>query len=200
MKGETVVGDGEEMSELYCNPWFGHIPVKWQQGQIKRFYSVRLGKMLQPNSSDPYDELIPYMRAANITWKGPDISDIKKMWASPKEICENQLEPGDLLVSEGGDVGRSCLWNGEIPSCIFQNAINRIRPRKQNSIKFLRYVMEAVKESGWIDILCNKATIAHFTAEKVNALEIPLPPLPEQHRIATYLDKQTEKIDQLIEM
>jgi len=188
------------MSSLRLNPWFGEVPAKWQRAQLKRFYSVRLGKMLQPNQSGSRDELVPYMRAANIMWEGPDISDIKEMWASPAEIRDNQLEKGDLLVSEGGDVGRSCLWDAVIPRCIFQNAINRVRPRSQNSTKFLFYVMKAVKGSGWIDILCNKATIAHFTAEKVNALEVPLPTPAEQQRIAAYLDAATGKIDRLMSL
>ncbi|MFZ1639937.1 MAG: restriction endonuclease subunit S [Candidatus Contendobacter sp.] len=188
------------MSTIKINPWFGQLPDKWQQGQLKRFYSVRLGKMLQPNQLISSDKLVPYMRAANISWAGPDVSDIKQMWASPKEIINNKLEPGDLLISEGGDVGRSCLWNDEIQFCIFQNAINRIRPRQLNSTKFLYYLMQVVKNSGWIDIICNKATIAHFTAEKVNALEIPIPNHAEQRCIAAYLDEQTAKIDRLMDL
>ena len=188
------------MNLVSLNPWFGEVPTQWQKGQLKRFYSVRLGKMLQPNPSNPHDELVPYVRAANIAWSGPDISDIKMMWASPGEIRSNQLIAGDLLVSEGGDVGRSCLWNAEIVRCIFQNAINRIRPRDHNSTKFLYYVMVAVKSSGWIDIICNKATIAHFTAEKVNELEIPIPTTSSQHRITAYLDEQTTNIDRLMKM
>ncbi len=186
------------MNTKHLNPWFGVVPIHWQNGQLKRFYSVRLGKMLQPNPSNPQDELVHYVRAANITWAGPDISDIKMMWASSSEIDNNQLEAGDLLVSEGGDVGRSCLWSVEIPRCIFQNAINRIRPRNENSTKFLRYVMEAVKGSGWIDTICNKATIAHFTAEKTNELDIPIPTPFHQRGIAAYLDEQTAKIDHLM--
>jgi type I restriction enzyme, S subunit len=186
------------MSAINLNPWFGQVPDQWQRGQLKRFYSVRLGKMLQPNSLNRNDMLVPYMRAANISWAGPDISDVKEMWASPEGVRNNLLEVGDLLVSEGGDVGRSCLWNGEIDRCIFQNAINRVRSRNLNSTKYLRYVMEAVKGSGWIDIICNKATIAHFTAEKVNSIEIPLPPLTRQHSISAYLEEQTAKIDRLI--
>lgn len=188
------------MSTIKINPWFGQVPNKWQQGQLKRFYSVRLGKMLQPNPLNPNDKLVPYMRAANIAWTGPDISEIKEMWASPDEIINNKLESDDLLISEGGDVGRSCLWNNEIPFCIFQNAINRVRPRYLNSTKFLYYLVQAAKNSGWIDIVCNKATIAHFTAEKVNALEIPIPNYTQQRRIAAYLDEQTAKIDRLINL
>jgi type I restriction enzyme S subunit len=188
------------MSDFHLNPWFGEAPAKWQRGQLKRFYSVRLGKMLQPTQSSPRDELVPYMRAANVAWDGANTCDIKRMWASPTEVRDIQLEINDLLVSEGGDVGRSCLWSGELPHCIFQNAINRVRSRSQNSTKFLYYVMKAVKDSGWIDIICNKATIAHFTAEKLSALEVPLPFPDEQRRIAAYLDEQTGKIDRLMDM
>ncbi|MGJ4733673.1 restriction endonuclease subunit S [Leptospira levettii] len=178
--------------------WLGEIPVGWEVIKLSRSYSVQLGKMLQPNQTTKTDVLKPYLRSANITWDGVDTSEIKLMYFSTEEIKKYKLFENDLLVSEGGDVGRSCLWKGELEECYIQNAINRVRGKKSNNTKFLFYYIFKIKHIGWIDILCNKSTIAHFTAEKLNAITIPLPPLAEQKAIATFLDRETAKIDTLI--
>ena len=119
------------------------------------------------------------------------------MWFSTSEKEALLLKKGDLLVSEGGDVGRSAIWNFE-GDFYFQNSINRIRTVEGNSVHFLYYWMLAIKNKGYIDVICNKSTIAHFTAEKVSAVPIPLPPIAEQTQIACFLDRETSRIDTLI--
>jgi type I restriction enzyme S subunit len=106
---------------------------------------------------------------------------------------------GDLLVSEGGEVGRSAIWRDEIDDCHFQNSVNRVRAIEENSTSYLYYWMSVMKDKGYIDVLCNKSTIAHFTAEKVEAVPVPYPPEEEQARIASFLDGETAKIDLLVE-
>lgn len=178
--------------------WLGEVPEGWEVKALKHGYTVKLGKMLQPESKSPDDELLPYLRASNLQWAGVDLSDVKSMWFSPAEREQLSLLKDDLLVSEGGDVGRSAIWNGEISVCYFQNAINRVRSNHGNSTKFLYYWMSVVKDKGYVDVLCNKSTIAHFTAEKVQVIPVPLPPLPEQQTIAAFLDRETGKIDALV--
>ena len=178
--------------------WLGEVPAHWTVAPLKRGFSVTLGKMLQPDSSGPDDELVPYLRAANIQWTGVDVSDIKQMWLSPRDRVQLALQLGDLLVSEGGDVGRSCLWGDEIANCSFQNSVNRVRAIQGGSTRFLYYWMSTIKDKGYVDVLCNKSTIAHFTAEKVAAVSVPFPSANEQSGIATFLDHETAKIDALV--
>ncbi len=178
--------------------WLGEVPGHWMVAPLKRGFAVTLGKMLQPDSSGPDDELLPYLRAANIQWTGVDVSDIKQMWLSPRDREQLALQFGDLLVSEGGDVGRSCLWGDEVANCSFQNSVNRVRAIQGGSTRFLYYWMSTIKYKGYVDVLCNKSTIAHFTAEKVAAVPVPFPPPPEQIGIATFLDRETAKIDALV--
>lgn len=178
--------------------WLGEVPGHWMVAPLKRGFAVTLGKMLQPDSSGPDDELLPYLRAANIQWTGVDVSDIKQMWLSPRDREQLALQFGDLLVSEGGDVGRSCLWGDEVANCSFQNSVNRVRAIQGGSTRFLYYWMSTIKYKGYVDVLCNKSTIAHFTAEKVAAVPVPFPPPPEQIGIATFLDRETTKIDALV--
>lgn len=178
--------------------WLGEVPAHWSVTALKRGFEVTLGKMLQPESSNPEDKLLPYLRAGNIQWGGVDTSDIKEMWLSKRDRAQLRLDPGDLLVSEGGDVGRSCLWAAELGDCYFQNSVNRIRARDGNSNRYLCYWMSTIKDKGYIDVLCNKSTIAHFTAEKVEAVPVPFPPVPEQDHISNFLDRETTKIDGLV--
>jgi type I restriction enzyme S subunit len=178
--------------------WLGEVPEHWDVGPLKRGFEVTLGKMLQPESSSPEDELRPYLRAANIQWCGVDVRDVKKMWFSERDRSQLNLKPGDLLVSEGGDVGRSCIWMAEIEDCHFQNSVNRLRGKNNFSTRFLYYWISTIKDKGYIDVLCNKSTIAHFTAEKVAAVPTPLPTGKEQQVIAAFLDRETAKIDALV--
>jgi type I restriction enzyme S subunit len=178
--------------------WLGEVPEHWGVTALKRGFTVALGKMLQPESTSPDEELLPYLRAANIQWGGVDTTDIKQMWLSRRDRTQLRLERGDLLVSEGGDVGRSCLWAAELDDCYFQNSVNRIRSRDGHSNRYLYYWLSTIKDKGYIDVLCNKSTIAHFTAEKVAAVPVTFPPPTEQADIAAFLDQETAKIDELV--
>lgn len=178
--------------------WIGEIPEKWATTLLKRRFDVQLGKMLQSQALGPQDTLEPYLCAANIQWKRTDLSTIKYMWLSPADKNKYFLREGDLLVSEGGDVGRSCIWRAELPRIYFQNAINRIRSKGVDLITFLHYWIYFVKYIGYIDVLCNKATIPHFTADKVQNLTILLPTPTEQLQITAFLDHKTSQIDSLV--
>jgi type I restriction enzyme S subunit len=178
--------------------WLGDVPAHWKVLPVKREFDVRLGKMLRTTPSSTDDELLPYLRAANIQSSGVDTSDVKKMWFSPAEKEQLLLKSGDLLVSEGGDIGRSAIWCNELTACYYQNSINRVRSAKENLTKFLYYWMVSIKSKGYIDFLCNKLTIAHFTAEKLQAVIFLCPSISEQKAIVNFLDHETTQIDNLI--
>lgn len=178
--------------------WLSKVPTHWMPTQIKREYSVQLGKMLTNEAKSDSDLLKPYLRAANITWRGVDISDIREMWFASTERDQYSLRVGDLLVSEGGDVGRATLWRGELGECYIQNAVNRIRSKGVHTTTFLYYWIYMLKQVGYIDLICNKSTIAHFTAEKVERTPVILPPPNEQDSIVSFLNQETSQIDGLI--
>ncbi len=179
--------------------WLGEIPRDWDGKKVKHAYRVQLGKMLQNEPNGPDDREAPYLRAANVLWGRVDLGDLREMWLSPRDKMKFGLAPGDLLVSEGGDVGRAAIWGGEIEECYFQNALNRVRSRGQDSVSFLFYWLYTLKHSGWMDVICNSATIAHYTAEKLGNTEIVLPSPSEQRAIAAFLDRETQRIDALVE-
>lgn len=179
--------------------WLGKIPSHWLATQVKYGYLVTLGKMLQSTPKSSLDELKLYLKAQNIQPNGINIDQVESMWFSPDECKKLLLQKSDVLVSEGGDAGRSAIWNCELEECYIQNAINRVRPKYVNNSKYFLYWMKFLKSTDFINIICNKATIAHYTAEKLEGSPIFLPSSDEQIAIANFLDHETAKIDHLIE-
>ncbi|MFC5941885.1 restriction endonuclease subunit S [Micromonospora harpali] len=175
--------------------WLGE--VRFPVASARQGFEIVLGKMLQPEATSSIDIKVPYLRSASVQWSDVDTDDVKLMWASPREVSEFAVKSGDLLVCEGGDVGRAGLFTGP-PGLIIQNSLHRVRPRGGNDVRFFRYALMALHGSSYLDVLCNKATIGHLTGEKLKALEVPLPSPEEQRRIADFLDEQTVLIDRVI--
>lgn len=181
------------------NTWIESVPKDWAIGRISYKYQVQLGKMLQPEPISIFDIKKPYLRSANLDWHGVKLEDVKEMWFSPNDLKKYKIEPSDVLVSEGGDVGRTSFWNESIEMYI-QNAVNRLRPlTEESNPKFLFYWFSFLKTHGLIDIMCDSSTISHYTAEKVKATQLVFPTFSEQTLIARFLDQKTSQIDRLIE-
>lgn len=178
--------------------WIGEIPEGWETGKVSRYYSVRLGKMLQPNQITDEDTYEYYFCAANVGQNAIKYTPLKQMWFSEIEKKQYDVRKGDLLVVEGGDVASCDIVNRNDTNVYFQNALHRVRPVKNNDIRILRYLLMTAKAVGHIDLICNKATIPHFTKEKFENILIPLPPPTEQRAIADYLDQKCAEIDELI--
>lgn len=178
--------------------WLDSIPNNWTPTQVKYGFNVTLGKMLQKTKQSFSDELKPYLKAQNIQPDGINLDVVDKMWFSANEKQKLKLQIHDVLVSEGGDVGRTAIWKAELEECYVQNAINRVRPLLNNTSSFLYYWMNFLKSSEYISIICNKATIAHYTAEKLEKTFIFLPDEKQQVIISTFLNDETAKIDILI--
>ncbi len=171
----------------------------FRASKCKRHLDIVLGKMLQPNASTELDKYIPYVRAANVHWGNVDWSDLKEMWFSPTDLKKYTLEDGDLVVLEGGDVGRCAILQDTPNELGFQNSIHRVRARDGTDIRFVYYWMAHLKSFGYLDLVCSKATLAHFTGEKFAEAPFPVVDLATQRQIADFLDRETARIDLLIE-
>ncbi len=171
----------------------------WKYSEVKYLYDILLGKMLQPEPRRADDREVPYLRAANVQWDGVRLDDFQTMYASDEEIKTSHVKEGDLLVCEGGEVGRAAILKGKIPpDTIIQNALHRVRGKHGNHVGFLRYLLQHIASKGWFDVICNRATIAHFTGEKFGELRIAYPEPAMQAAIADYLDRETAKLDNTI--
>lgn len=166
---------------------------------LKHVATITLGKMLQNDASSLQDVELPYVRAASIGQDGKlRYDEAKTMWFKPNEVETLSLLKGDVLVVEGGDVGRSIVLSQDEPGWGFQNSINRVRPFPGNDGRFLQYQIEHLRACGYLRLICNAVSFHHLTAEKLAAVRVRIPTSGQQQRIANYLDIETAKIDHLI--
>lgn len=178
--------------------WLEDVPKHWRSTSIKNCFDTRLGKMLQPKPVQDSDEVTPYLKALHVNWRGVSTDALPVMFASADERSKYAVQNNDLLVCEGGEVGRAAILRGLQEPAIIQNALHRVRSTTIGNNEYLNYLLKHIADAGWFDILCNKATIAHLTSEKLGAIKIPLPPYTEQAQIARFLDYKTAQLDQLI--
>lgn len=166
---------------------------------LKYVATITLGKMLQNDPSSSHDVELPYVRAASIGQDGKlRYNDAKTMWFKPNEVETLSLLKGDVLVVEGGDVGRSIVLSQDEPGWGFQNSINRVRPFPGNDGRFLQYQIEHLRACGYLRLICDAVSFHHLTAEKLATVQVRIPTSVQQQRIADYLDIETAKIDHLI--
>ena len=176
--------------------WLGDVPEHWEVTALHHKYSQSLGKMLDSKRIKG-DALLPYLRNIDIQWDRINIDDLPTMDIPPSEYDRYTVRPGDLLVCEGGEVGRSALWSGELAICGFQKALHRLRPRRGDVPRFMYYVLRVATNR---DVFSDGhvSTIAHLTGEKLRAHRFQFPLLHEQNAIVEYLDKATAAIDDAI--
>lgn len=167
---------------------------------LGRHAQVILGKTLQSEANDDSDQLISYVRAGNIQPNGVFTGEEKQMWMSPTEIEVYSIDPGDVLVVEGGaGFGRSVTMEYGLPGWGFQNHVIRIRPQAGWVGKFLDYSIRAHKADGLIDLLAVGATIPGFSSERAKNLPIAFLDKEEQLEVVQSLDEKMAEIDTLIE-
>lgn len=110
------------------------------------------------------------------------------------------IKDGDILICEGGDVGRCCVWRGQSPDFYFQKAIHRLRVDTSKAIpEYIAYqIFQKAKVSEFREVRKGEATFSHLPADQLNVLRFALPPLAEQKSIVSYLDRQREGINHQI--
>ena len=175
--------------------WIGSVPEKWVVSSLRHRYLQCLGKMLDSNRITA-DHLLPYLRNIDVQWDRINTDDLPQMNITPAEYDRYTVERGDLLVCEGGEVGRCALWSDELSVCGFQKALHRLRPRdtRQDVPRFMYYVLwTAAHSNAFAD--GHVSTIPHLTGDKLRAHRFPFPPFSEQKMIVCYLDTVTKAID-----
>ena len=182
-------------------PLWTRLPDGWMTGRVKNIATVTLGKMLQSKDSGS-DVSAPYLRAANVQPDGLlTLNDVNEMWFSEAELEQLSIRAGDVVVVEGGQggFGRAAYVENDLPGWGFQNSINRLRPIGDFDGRFIAFYLIALRASGYIRAYSNVVSMPHLTAEKLARVPIPLPPVKQQRAIADYLDRETARIDTLIE-
>jgi type I restriction enzyme S subunit len=184
------------------NPIASNYQLPWldfavgQKIQFGRMFDVSLGKMLQIEPKSDDDVLLPYLNSASVNdfLSNPE----KRMWANPKEFKNCQVLHGDLIVIEGGDVGRSKFYEGE--PIIIQNSLHRVRSFSGNSLKYAHAILNAIRHSGYFEIICNVATIRHLTLEKLAELPIPYYAPSVQDDIGKSYEENTKHVSEKLSL
>ena len=172
------------------------IPEGWQLCNIQDIARVELGKTLD-RLKDKGEEK-PYLCALNVKWESFDLSTIKTLRIESSEKSKYSLRAGDLLVCEGGDVGRAAIWNSN-EEMYYQNALHRVRFIDPGIMpEFFLYVLKYYKDRGIIDDISKGVTIKHFTGQVFRALDLPIPPVNEQKRIVKVVKAYYKILDEVV--
>lgn len=178
--------------------WLGQMPEHWDVAALRHRYSQCLGKMLDAKRITG-EHSLPYLRNIDIQWDRVNVEDLPVMDIPPEEYQRYTLQPGDLLVCEGGEMGRSALWSGALARCGFQKALHRLRPRRaaRDVPRFMHYVLRAAANKGAFDD-GHVSTIAHLTGEKLRRHRFPFPSFKEQEAVVEFLEAGLKRIDRAI--
>jgi type I restriction enzyme S subunit len=171
------------------------VPSGWAWSAVADVGEVSLGRQRSPaNHSGP--DMRPYVRSANITWAGLDLSDVKEMNFDAADFARFHLEDGDVLLNEGSgsasEVGKPAIWRGEIADCCFQNTLLRVKPRG-TSPEYLRHYFAFSARSGRFIAETQGVNIFHIGKDGLAKFPLPVPPLAEQRRIVAKLDALTAR-------
>ena len=166
------------------------IPASWAWCHLNDIAESDLGKTM--NKGQNSGELVPYLCSINVYWNKIDLSKIKQAQFTEIELAKYLLQKNDLLICEGGDIGRAAIWDIN-ETIYYQNALHRVRFYGKIFPKFFLYILSLYKALGLLDKKSKGMTIKHFTKSALNSIVIPLPPLLEQKRII-------EKIEQLMQL
>lgn len=180
--------------------WLREIPAHWETPALGYRYTVELGKMLDAKRIVG-THLVPYLRNTDVQWDRINVENLPEMDIAPSEYDRYTLCAGDLLVCEGGEVGRAAFWKEDLPLCGFQKALHRIRARspEKDNARYLYFLLFSLAKSGIFAASGNESTIVHLTGVQLRAYRIPSPSLREQEAIAGYIDHEVDILDQAID-
>ena len=168
------------------------IPETWCWATVGDVFKHNTGKAL--NSSNRSGIIMDYITTSNLYWDRFDLSTVKQMPFTEAEIEKCTVTIGDLLVCEGGDVGRSAIWNYDYDIRI-QNHIHRLRGKDNICVRYFFYVFMIYKQKNYIG--GKGVAIQGLSSRDLHNLPIPVPPLKEQYRIAEALDNLIAKMNKI---
>jgi type I restriction enzyme S subunit len=161
---------------------------QWRWRPLGELFEIGSGKTMSAAARTGLEKT-PFLRTSNVLWDDLDLSQVDEMAIAPRELVERRVRPGDLLVCEGGEVGRAAIWNGEAPIMSFQNHIHRLRPTSADvEPRFYVYFLQcAFTQLGIFEGAGNNTTIPNLSRSRLAALEIPQPPREEQQAVSQAL-------------
>ena len=172
----------------------GKLPQGWCNCKISDVSISLLGKTLDRGKNT--GNLKKYLCAVNVKWGTFELSTVKEMPIEATELERYSVKFGDLMVCEGGDVGRAAIWTYN-SKMYYQNALHRIRFKENISAHYFLYSLMYLKLIGVIDDVCKGVTIKHLTQNAMNTLKFNLPPIAEQQRIVQKIEELFSILDNI---
>lgn len=174
------------------------LPEGWTWATLAQTGEVRLGRQRSPKrATGPH--MHPYLRAANVTWNGLDLSNVKEMDFGPLEYETYRLLRGDILMAEASgsadEVGKPAMWGGQIDGCCFQNTLIRVRAFPE-AVPYLYYHLLYDAQTGAFGRAARGVGIHHLGAQRTESWIVALPPIAEQHRIVAGVERRLSGIQQ----
>ena len=168
------------------------IPESWKWVRIPEIGTSSLGKTL--NKSIDAGKEVNYLCSINVYWEGISLDQVKTAKFSAVDMEKYLLQRGDLLVCEGGDVGRSAVWDSDT-KMYYQNALHCVRFFGGTNPYFFRYCFELYKRNKILENASKGMTIKHLVQGSLHSILFPLPPLAEQKRIVAKIEELLPLVD-----
>jgi len=170
------------------------LPLGWRHALLGDVAETALGKMLDRGRSGGHPQ-VPYLRNVNVQWGRIDTDDVGTMELADDERERFGVEEGDLLVCEGGEIGRAAIWRGGSGYIAYQKALHRVRPSEHLDLRFLLHQLRFAAETGALDRLSTGSTIKHLPQQLLRRLTVVVPPLDEQRQIVDILEDHLSRLD-----
>ena len=167
----------------------------WPMKSIGDLFMIGAGKTMSAKAREGLHRR-PFLRTSNVLWDEIDLSVVDEMAITDEELRDKSLAPGDLLVCEGGDIGRAAVWTGQREVMSFQNHLHRLRPKTNLTCsRFYVYFLQCgFTQLGIFDGAGNKTTIPNLSKNRLAGLDVLLPPIWEQQAITALLSKVRDGI------
>ena len=192
MSPALSVPEGYKMTEV------GIIPGDWLVTTVGDEFSIQLGKMLdEEKNTGTYK---PFLGNRSVQWSWIDISGIGEIKLTSTDIQKFRLRRGDLLVCEGGEVGRSAIWKDELEECYFQKALHRLRPKRFYNVPLMSHLLQWLADTGGLQNFVTQTSIAHLPKDKFETVPIPLLEKAEQQAIAEALSDADALVESLAQL
>ena len=168
------------------------IPDTWEWARLGQIFQHNTGKALNSSNQNGYS--LEYITTSNLYWNRFELDALRQMHFTESEIDKCTVTNGDLLVCEGGDIGRAAIWKYDFDMRI-QNHIHRLRAYTDVCIEFFYYLFLFYKSTGWIG--GKGIGIQGLSSNAIHNLLFPLPPIEEQKRIVNAIDRAFAPITSL---
>ncbi|MFZ2652769.1 MAG: restriction endonuclease subunit S [Burkholderiaceae bacterium] len=167
----------------------------WKWRPLGELFDIGAGKTMSAAARAGAAK-VPFLRTSNVLWDEIDLTQVDEMSIPTAEFANKSLKAGDLLVCEGGDIGRAAVWDGRVPVMSFQNHLHRLRPIQEDvdSRFYVYFLQSAFTQLGIFEGAGNKTTIPNLSRNRLAALDVPQPRPLEQRAIARSLATVREAI------